>query len=73
MMSSSWMPSLNAIVSSIGVWSNRLLLAGIAVELAFAAAAVYAPPLQRLFGTATPPAWKIGTPRVRASAGPSAG
>jgi magnesium-transporting ATPase (P-type) len=37
---------------SIGVFSNRLLLAGIAFELAFAAALIYLPALQPIFGTA---------------------
>jgi magnesium-transporting ATPase (P-type) len=37
---------------SIGVLSNRLLLWGIASEIAFTALLVYAPPLQRVFGTA---------------------
>ena len=37
---------------SIGVFSNRLLLWGIASEIVFTAALVYAPPLQRVFGTA---------------------
>jgi magnesium-transporting ATPase (P-type) len=37
---------------SIGVLSNRLLLWGIAFELVFAAALVYLPPLQDVFGTA---------------------
>ena len=36
---------------SIGVLSNRLLLAGIAFELAVTAAVVYLPPLQDVFGT----------------------
>jgi magnesium-transporting ATPase (P-type) len=40
---------------SIGLWSNRLLLWGIFFELVFAAAVVYAPPLQAVFGTAAPP------------------
>ena len=35
----------------IGVFSNKLLLAGIAFELAFAAAVVYWEPLQRIFET----------------------
>jgi calcium-translocating P-type ATPase len=39
---------------SIGVFSNRLLLWGIAFELAVAAAVVTAPPLQSAFGTALP-------------------
>ncbi len=37
---------------SIGFFSNPLLLWGIASEIAFTAALVYAPPLQHLFGTA---------------------
>jgi magnesium-transporting ATPase (P-type) len=36
----------------VGVLSNRLLLAGIAFELVFAAAVVYVPPLQEVFDTA---------------------
>ncbi len=35
----------------IGIFSNRLLLWGIAFELAFAAALIYLPPLQSLFAT----------------------
>jgi calcium-translocating P-type ATPase len=41
-----------ASLRAVGFFSNRLLLWGILSELAFAAALVYAPPLQRLFGTA---------------------
>ncbi|MEV4346459.1 cation-transporting P-type ATPase [Actinoplanes sp. NPDC049596] len=37
---------------SIGVFSNRLLLGGIAFEIVFAAALIYLPPLQPVFGTA---------------------
>ena len=37
---------------SIGVFSNPMLLWGIMFEIAFAAAVVYAPPLQSIFGTA---------------------
>ncbi len=37
---------------SIGVFSNPLLLWGIAFELLFAAAIIYLPPLQSIFGTA---------------------
>jgi magnesium-transporting ATPase (P-type) len=40
---------------SVGVFSNRYLLLGIAGELAVAAVCVYAPPLQSLLGTAAPP------------------
>jgi calcium-translocating P-type ATPase len=37
---------------SIGVFSNRLLLWGIASEIVFLVLLVYAPPLQNIFGTA---------------------
>jgi magnesium-transporting ATPase (P-type) len=37
---------------SVGVFSNRPLLAGIALELALAAAIIYLPPLQHLLSTA---------------------
>jgi calcium-translocating P-type ATPase len=37
---------------SVGVFSNRFLLGGIAIGLAFAALLIYAPPLQSFFGTA---------------------
>ncbi|MEV0134141.1 cation-transporting P-type ATPase [Dactylosporangium sp. NPDC050688] len=37
---------------AIGLFSNRLLLWGIAFELVFTAAVVYTPPLQHIFGTA---------------------
>ena len=40
---------------SIGVFSNRLLLWGIAFELALAAMIIYAPPLQQLLDTAALP------------------
>jgi magnesium-transporting ATPase (P-type) len=40
---------------SVGVFSNRLLLAGIAAELALAAAIIYLPPLQQLLSTAALP------------------
>ncbi|MET7402440.1 cation-transporting P-type ATPase [Dactylosporangium sp. NPDC005572] len=43
-----------AALRDVGVFTNRLLLWGIAFELVFAAALVYLPPLQRLFGTAPP-------------------
>lgn len=36
---------------SIGVFSNRLLLGGIAFESVFAALLIYVPPLQAVFGT----------------------
>ena len=44
---------------SVGLTTNRLLLGGIAFELVFAAALIYLPPLQVLFGTAALPAWVI--------------
>jgi len=44
---------------SIGVFSNSLLLWGIAGELAFAAALIYAPPLQDVFGTRALPWWVL--------------
>ncbi|HET6877314.1 MAG TPA: cation-transporting P-type ATPase [Jatrophihabitans sp.] len=42
----------HASLRSIGVFSNPLLLWGIAFELAFTAAIIYLPPLQDLLGTA---------------------
>jgi magnesium-transporting ATPase (P-type) len=41
-----------AALFTTGVLSNRFLLYGIAFELVFTAAVVYAPPLQDIFGTA---------------------
>ena len=41
-----------ASLRSVGVFSNRLLLWGIAFELALSALIIYAPPLQDLLGTA---------------------
>lgn len=41
-----------ASLRSIGVLSNRLLLWGVAFELALAALFIYAPPFQALLGTA---------------------
>lgn len=41
-----------ASLRSIGVFSNRWLLAGIAASVAFAGAVVYVPALQSVFGTA---------------------
>ena len=41
-----------ASLRSVGVFSNRLLLWGIAFELALAAVIIYAPPFQSLLGTA---------------------
>ena len=45
-----------ASLRSIGVFSNRLLLAGIAFELVLAAILIYVPLFQRLLGTAALPA-----------------
>ena len=45
-----------ASLRSVGVFSNRYLLLGIAGELLLAAVFVFAPPLQSLLGTACPPA-----------------
>ncbi|MET0420016.1 MAG: cation-transporting P-type ATPase [Actinoplanes sp.] len=42
----------HASLRSIGLWSNRMLLAGICFEVVFAAALIYLPPLQAIFGTA---------------------
>ncbi len=44
---------------AVGLTTNRLLLGGIVFELVFAAALIYLPPLQTLFGTAALPAWVI--------------
>jgi magnesium-transporting ATPase (P-type) len=44
-----------ASLRSVGVFSNRLLLWGIAFELALAAIFVYTPVFQDLLGTAPPP------------------
>ena len=41
-----------ASVFQVGVFSNRLVFAGIAFELVFAASLIYVPLLQRIFGTA---------------------
>ncbi len=44
-----------ASLRAVGVLTNRLLLAGVAFEIVFAAAVVSLEPLQQLFGTALPP------------------
>jgi magnesium-transporting ATPase (P-type) len=49
----------HASLRQVGVLSNRLLLWGIAYEIVFAAALVTLPPLQAVFGTATPEAWQV--------------
>lgn len=43
-------------LTRMGVFGNRLLLWGIAFEVALSLAVVYAPALQRIFATAPPPA-----------------
>ena len=45
---------------TVGLFSNPLLLGGIAFELLFAAAVIYLPPLQVVFGTAALPPWVLG-------------
>ncbi len=45
-----------ASLRSVGVFSNRYLLAGIAAEILLAAVFVYAPPMQAVLGTAPLPA-----------------
>jgi magnesium-transporting ATPase (P-type) len=44
----------HASLRSVGLLTNRLLLWGIAFEVAFATAITTVPPLQTIFGTATP-------------------
>ncbi|MFB9716556.1 cation-translocating P-type ATPase [Arthrobacter methylotrophus] len=48
-----------ASLAQIGLFSNRLLLWGIAFEIAFTAAVVALPPLQVIFGTRPPEPWQI--------------
>jgi magnesium-transporting ATPase (P-type) len=48
-----------ASLRSIGLLSNKLLIAAIGGEIAFAAALIYVPALQPVFGTAPPPAWAV--------------
>ena len=48
-----------ASLRDVGVFSNPLLLWGIAFEIAFSAAIVGIPLLQPLFGTAPPPLWSL--------------
>jgi calcium-translocating P-type ATPase len=49
----------HASLRSVGLFTNRLLLWGIATEIAFAAAVIFLPPLQELFGTAA-----LGAPEL---------
>ena len=48
-----------ASLAQIGLTSNRLLLWGIAFEIAFTTAVVTLPPLQEIFGTRPPEPWQI--------------
>ncbi|MGW0183029.1 cation-translocating P-type ATPase [Nocardia sp. NPDC003345] len=48
-----------ASLRSVGLLSNWLLLAGCGFEIAFTAFVVYAPPMQRLFGTAPLELWML--------------
>ncbi|AMM30799.1 ATPase, P-type, HAD superfamily, subfamily IC family protein [Sinomonas atrocyanea] len=48
-----------ASLAQIGVGTNRLLLWGIAFEVAFSAAIVFVPPLQAVFATAAPAPWQL--------------
>src|SRR5215469_3121057 len=51
----------HASLRQVGVFTNKLLLAGIGVALAFAAALVYVPALHSLFGTAALSPGQLGT------------
>ena len=49
----------HASLAQVGVFTNPLLLWGIAYEVVFAVVLVAAPPLQAVFGTATPDLWQV--------------
>jgi calcium-translocating P-type ATPase len=49
----------HASLRQVGLFTNTLLLWGIAYEIVFAAALVTVPWLQALFGTATPDLWQV--------------
>ena len=49
----------HASLRQVGIFTNRLLLWGIAYEVVFAAALVTVPPLQGVFGTVTPDLWQV--------------
>ena len=51
----------HASLRTVGVFSNRLLLAGIGVALAFAAVIVYLPVMHGIFGTASLTAGQVAT------------
>jgi calcium-translocating P-type ATPase len=48
-----------ASLRQIGLFTNPMLLWGIAFEIVFAAVVVLLPPLQAIFGTAIPPPWLL--------------
>jgi calcium-translocating P-type ATPase len=48
-----------ASLRTVGVFSNRLLLGGLAFELLFAGALIFVPALQSVFGTAALPMWVL--------------
>jgi magnesium-transporting ATPase (P-type) len=50
----------HASLRQVGIWTNPLLLWGIAYEVVFAAVLVTVEPLQTVFGTATPELWQVG-------------
>ena len=49
----------HASLRQVGIFTNRLLLWGIAYEIVFAAAVSTVPTLQDVFGTATPDLWQV--------------
>ena len=49
----------HASLREVGVFTNRLLLWGFAYEIVFAAALVFVPSLQTVFGTAVPELWQV--------------
>ena len=49
----------HASLRAVGVFTNPLLLWGIAYEIVFAVALVTIPPLRAVFGTATPDLWQV--------------
>jgi len=49
----------HASLLQVGIFTNRLLLWGIAYEIVFAAALATVAPLQGVFGTATPDPWQV--------------
>jgi len=48
-----------AALTTLGVFTNPMLLWAIAIEVVFAAALIYLPPLQVMFGTASLPWWVL--------------